>query len=50
MSKYLSIKILRYAALYKDIRYAATSIKSANVQKITLKYKNVLQSVSHFDD
>lgn len=42
--------MLRYAALYKDIRYAATSIESANLQQITLKYKNVLQSVSHLDD
>lgn len=50
MSKYLSIKIFRYATLYKNIRYAATSIESAHLQKITLKYKNVLQSVSHLDD
>lgn len=42
--------MLRYTALYKDAGYAATSIESTNLQQITLKYKSVLQSVSHLDD
>lgn len=49
MSKYLYIKIFRYSTFYKDIRYGATFIESANLQQVTLKYKNVLQSVSHLE-